>query len=196
MNDGVTRFTSRYPFVWHVIEADGAGDWLTETGLLPTAELFRIAGVTDDGANRDDFRTLPLGHGRIAIIRPQVMPDDRLLPTLAGTFRDRPNAWRQHINSHVFFWTEPRRRDAFLRACQRLRRHADAPVVLKFETAQLMDCHSGCVFWSRINTGSTVRGGSRARRDGNTLQPMVSYRSGPVAELAVHGRVTVAVHRP
>lgn len=196
MNDGISRFASRYPVVWHVIEADGAGDWLPETGLLPTAELFRIAGVVDDGANRDDFRTLPLGRGRIAVIRPQVMPDDRLRPTLAGLFRDQPNAWRRHINNHVFFWAEPRRRDAFLRACQRFRCCAPAPVVLEFETEHLLGSHGGCVFWSRINTGSTVRGGARACRDGNTLQPMASYRSGPVAELAVRGRVTVAAHHP
>ncbi|HTI82493.1 MAG TPA: hypothetical protein VL614_18730 [Acetobacteraceae bacterium] len=196
MNDGVTRFASRYPVVWHVIEAEGAGDWLPKTGLLPTAELFRIAGVADDGANRDDFRTLPLGRGRIAVIRPQVMPDDRLRPTLAGLFRDQPNAWRRHINGHVFFWTEPRRRDAFLRACQRCRPHADAPVVLEFETTNLLGCHAGSVFWSRINTGSTVRGGAHTRRDGNTLQPIANYRSGPVAELAVRGRVTTAGRRP
>jgi hypothetical protein len=196
LNDGVTRFASRYPVLWHVIEADGAGDWLTETGLLPTAELCRIAGLADDGTNRNDFRTLPLGQGRIAVIRPQVMPDDRLRPTLAGLFRDQPNAWRRHINSHVFFWTEPRRRDAFLGACQRFRPHAPEPVVLEFETANLLGSHAGCVFWSRINTGSTMRGGARTRRDGDTLQPMASYRTGPVAELAVRGRVTTAGRRP
>ena len=196
MNDGVARFTTRYPVVWHVIEADGAGDWLTGTGLLPTAELFQIAGVADNGANRDDFRALSLGQGRIAVVRPQVMPDDRLRPTLAGLFRDQPNAWRRHINGHVFFWTEPRRRDAFLRACRRFRPHAATPVVLEFETADLLGTHAGCAYWSRINTGSTMRGGARTRRDGNTLQPMDSYRSGPVAELAVRGRVTMAGRRP
>jgi hypothetical protein len=196
LNDGIARFACRYPFVWHVIEADGAGDWLTETGLLPTADLYRIAGVMDDGANRTRFRTLSLGQGRVAIVRPQVMPNDRLRPTLAGLFRDQPHAWRRHINGHVFFWTEPRRRDAFLRACQRFRPHAAAPVVLEFETANLLGRHADCVFWSRINTGSTVRGGARTRRDGDTLQPVANYRSGPVAELAVRGRVTTVGRRP
>ena len=46
MNDGAARFAARYPIVWHVIEADGAGDWLPETGLMPTADLLRIAGLT------------------------------------------------------------------------------------------------------------------------------------------------------
>ena len=82
------------------------------------------------------------------------------------------------------------------RACQRFRPHAPAPVVLEFGTANLLGSHAGCVFWSRINTGSTMRGGARTRRDGDTLQPMASYRSGPVAELAVRGRVTTAGRRP
>jgi hypothetical protein len=196
LSEGAARFAARYPIVWHVIEAEGAGDWLPETGILPTAALLRIAGVTDDGANRNDFRSLSLGQGRIAVIRPQVMPDERLRPTLAGPFRDQPNAWRRHINGHVFFWAEPRRRDAFLRACQRFRPWAAAPVVLEFDTASLLAGHASCTFWSRINTGSTVRGGARTRRDHNTLQPVGSYRFGPVAELAVRGRVTVAGCRP
>ena len=196
MNEGAARFAARYPVVWHVIEAEGAGDWLAETGLLPTAGLLRIAGTTDDGANRNEFRTLPLGQGRIAVIRPQVMPDDRLRPTLAGRFRDQPDRWRRHINGHVFFWTEPRRRDAFLRACQRFRPWAAAPVMLEFDTASLLAGHAACAFWSRINTGSTMRGGARTRRDEDTLQLVGSYRSGPVAELAVRGQVTVAGRRP
>lgn len=196
MNEGAARFAERHPIVWHVIEADGAGDWLAETGLIPTAGLLRIAGITDDGANRNDFRMLSLGQGRIAVIRPQLMPDERLRPTLAGPFRDQPDTWRRHINAHVFFWTEPRRRDAFLRACQRFRPCAAAPVVLEFDTASLLAGHAAFAFWSRINTGSTVRGGARTRRDENTLQSVGSYRSGPVAELAVRGPVTGIGHRP
>lgn len=196
MNEGAARFAARYPIVWHVIEADGAGDWLPETGLMPTAGLLRMAGIIDDGANRNDFRTLSLGRGRIAVIRPQLMPDDRLRPTLDGPFRDRPNTWRRHINSHVFFWAEPRRRDAFLRACQRFRPSAATPVVLEFDTGGLLARHAACAFWSRINSGSTVRGGAHARRDDNTLQSVGGYRSGPVAELAVRGQVTVARNRP
>jgi hypothetical protein len=196
LNDGAARFAARYPIVWHVIEADGAGDWLPETGLMPTADLLRIAGLTDDGANRNDFRTLALGRGRIAVIRPQVMPDEQLRPTLAGPFRDRPNTWRRHINAHVFFWAEPRRRDAFLRACQRFRPWAAAPVVLEFDTASLLAGHAARTFWSRINTGSTVRGGAHTRRDENTLRSVSCYRSGPVAELAVRGHVAVAGRHP
>ena len=192
MTHGAGRFVERYPVVWHVIEADGAGPWLRDTGLLPTSTLLRLAGHRDDGANRGDFRRVSFGAGRCAVIRPQVMPDDRLLPTLAGRFAGKPGAWRRHVNAHVFFWTEQRRRDAFLRACQRFRGIGEPPRVLQFDTAALLHHHAASAFWSRINTGSTLRGGARARRDDDTLCPLASYRGGAVAELAVRGRVGVS----
>ena len=80
MNDGAARLAARYPCVWHVIEADGAGPWLMQTGLLPAAELHCC------GANRGAFDRVDLGDGRAALLRPQQMPDHRLLPTLAGAF--------------------------------------------------------------------------------------------------------------
>ena len=80
LTDGAARLAARYPSVWHVIEADGAGPWLMQTGLLPAAELRCC------GANRDAFDRVDLGDGRAALLRPQQMPDHRLLPTLAGAF--------------------------------------------------------------------------------------------------------------
>ena len=195
MTDGAERFAARYPTVWHVIEAEGAGPWLSATGLLPAASLLGLAGLATDHANRDDFRPLALGEDRVAVLRPQLMADHRLAPTLAGSFAGRPGAWRAHINAHVFFWTEPRRRDAFLRACLRWRSrgraaHASAPpVVLALDTAALLARHRQSAFFARINTGSTVRGGARVRRDEATLAPVAGYRSGPVAELAIRGCV-------
>jgi hypothetical protein len=106
LSDGAARLAARYPRAWHVIEADGAGPWLMETGLLPAADL------RCGGANRDFFDCVDLGDGRTAVLRPQQMPDGRLLPTLAGAFAARPDLWRQHVDRHVFFWTEARRRDA------------------------------------------------------------------------------------
>jgi hypothetical protein len=194
LNDGAERFATRYPRIWHVIEADGAGAWLDETGLLPTASLLRMAGTNDDGINRSQFLTLSLGRGRIAVIRPQLMPDDRLVPTLAGSFTGEPRLWRKHVNAHVFFWTDPHRRDAFLRACQRLRRDAAPPGVIELDTASLLRDHAGTTFWSRINIGSTLRGGGRTIRDDNTLLSITTYRSGSVAELAVRGRVVWQGH--
>ena len=183
MTDGAARFTARYSRVWHVIEADGAGAWLAETGLLPAADLRQ-----DDG-NRDDFCSVELGNGRIAVLRPQLMPDHRLLPTLGGAFTDRPDQWRRHVNRHVFFWAEPRRRDAFARACMRSRRIGLPPLMLAVDTEALLAEHADIAFFAAINTGSTVRGGGRARRDENTLRPVADYQSGPVAELAIRGRV-------
>jgi hypothetical protein len=37
-----------------------------------------------------------------------------------------------------------------------------------------------------------VRGGARARRDEGTLRPVGDYRSGPVAEMAIRGRVDLS----
>ena len=184
MSDGAARFAARHSRVWHVIEADGAGAWLMQTGLLPAAEMIA------DSTNRDDFQRIDLGGGRVAVLRPQQMPDHRLLPTLGGTFAGRPDLWRSHVDRHVFFWVEPRRRDAFVRACIRLRRQSRAPpVIIAVDTAALLDRHGTIAAFATINTGSTVRGGARARRDENTLRPVAAYRSGTVAELAIRGRV-------
>lgn len=187
MNDGAARLAVRYPRVWHVIEADGAGPWLAETGLLPAAELRCC------GANRDGFERVDLGDDRAAVLRPQQMPDHRLLPTLAGVFAGRPELWRRFVDRHVFFWTESRRRDAFSRACIRLRGTGwPPPVVLAFDAAALLEWHGAIAFFATINTGSTVRGGARVRRDENTLRPVTEYQSGAIAELVIRGRVELA----
>ena len=195
MSVGGTRFAARFPVVWHVIEADGAGTWLHETGLLPAATLRALAGAADDGANRDSFQRLELGGGRIAVLRPQLMADRLLTPTLVGAFSGRPELWRRHIDQHVFFWTEQRRCEAFLRASRRwrVREHAAAlpPQILAFATARLLVDLTAEAFFARINTGSTLRGGGRVRRDEATFARLAAYRSGPVAELAVRGPVSL-----
>jgi hypothetical protein len=94
MSDGAARFAARYPVLWHVIEAEGAGPWLATMGLLPAAELLRRAGVSTDGRHRDDFCRVSLGNGAVALLRPQRMPDAALTPTLGGRFRGRPDACR------------------------------------------------------------------------------------------------------
>jgi Family of unknown function (DUF7002) len=191
LTDGAARFAARYPVVWHVIEAEGAGAWLSAMGLLPAAALFALAGLPDEGANRDGFQRLQVGGQLTAIVRPQLMQHARLLPTLGGRFAGDPNAWRRHINAHVFFWTEPRRRDAFIRACVRLRGCGAPPRILAIDSGSLLRCQLACAFFARINTGSTVRGGGRTHRDENTLVPVAHYRSGSVAELAIRGPVTL-----
>lgn len=187
MSGGLARLAARFPRVWHVIEADGAGPWLVETGLLPAIAL------RGDSANRDDFVSVDLGSGRTAILRPQQMPDRRLLPTLSGAFAGCPDLWREHVNRHVFFWADRRRRDAFLQTCVRLRGAAHArPVAMVVDTAGLLGRHGDIAWFATINTGSTVRGGARARRDENTLRPASAYQSGPIAELAIRGRVDLS----
>jgi hypothetical protein len=187
VNDVAAQFAARYPCVWHVIEFEGAGPWLAETGLLPAADMRQ------DAANRDGFHSLDLGQGRVAVLRPQQMPDHRLLPTLSGIFAGQPDLWRRHIDTHVFFWAEPRRRDAFACACVRLRAsRSPPPTTLAIDTAALLRRHSAIAYFARVNTGSTVRGGARSRRDENTLQPVTKYRAGPVAELAIRGRIDLS----
>jgi hypothetical protein len=193
LSDGAARLAARYPRVWHVIEADGAGAWLMETGLLPAADLYRLAGLEADGANRAAFQRVELSPGRIAMLRPQLMADQPLTATLAGSFAGRPAAWRRHIDAHVFFWPEPRRRDGFVRACARLRARgsvgAAPPRVLAIDTAALLRRHGASAFFARINTGAVLRGGVRVRRDDTTFVSVADYQSGPVAELAIKAPV-------
>jgi hypothetical protein len=116
---GAARFVARYPRVWHVIDAEGAGAWLTAIGLLPAAALFRLAGLPMMAPTAKVSAASSWAGGEKLSLRPQLMPDARLLPTLDGIFAGDPIAWRRHINAHVFFWVEERRRDAVVRAYMR-----------------------------------------------------------------------------
>jgi|HubBroStandDraft_1064217.scaffolds.fasta_scaffold45777_2 hypothetical protein len=183
-------FAARYPRVWHVTEAEGAGCEI----LYPAAILRDLASVPDDNANRDDFQCVSLPGGGQAVLRMQLMRDERLCPTLTGTFSGRPDLWRAHINRHVFFWVSEDRRDRFIKACIRLRGRGalgpgDAPVVIELDTAVLLEAHSTAAFFSLINAGSTVRGGARARRDETTLRALSDWRGERVVELAILGPV-------
>jgi len=182
-------FAARYRRVWHVIEAEGAGCEI----LYPAAMLRRLATLPDDNANRDDFQCLTLPGGGQAVLRKQLMRDERLCPTLTGTFFGRPDQWRAHINRHVFFWVSEDRRDRFIKACVRLRARGAigaglSPVVIELETASLLEEHPAA-FLSLINTGSTVRGGARARRDETTLRALRDWQRERVVELAIRGPV-------
>ena len=196
--DGIARFAARFPVVWHVVEADGLAG-VEMHGLLPAADLLRQAGAALTGQNRDDFRRVQLGDdGPSAILRFQLMADAKITPSLHGLFAGQPALWRALIDSKVFFWADPARRDSFLRACRRDRRRSRAapldepPVILAFDTAALLGTQAA-TFYSTFNTGSTVRGAARARRDENTFRPVTDYRSGPAAELAIRGPVLPAL---
>lgn len=196
--DGAARFAARFPIVWHVIEAEGLPG-LAAHGLLPASGLRRLAGAADSSANRDDYEPLALPGGGTAVLRLQIMPDAKLRPSLAGAYAGQPGMWRAHINSHVFFWADPARRDGFLRATLRERARsrtapsAAPPVVLAFDTQALLAPPGPDAFTTTFNTGSTVRGAARARRDEGTFRPVAAYRTGPVAELALRGAVAPAV---
>ena len=64
MSDGAARFAARYPVVWHVIEAEGAGPWLAATGCCRPPRCCVWPASPADGANRDDFLPLAFGGGR------------------------------------------------------------------------------------------------------------------------------------
>ena len=189
---GIEGFVARYARVWHVMEAEGTGCGM----LYPAAMLLSLSGLPADGANRDDFELLSLPGGATAVLRKQLMPDERLRPTLSGKFADRPDLWRDHINRHVFFWVSTDRRDRFLSACAKSRARGAigtgcAPVVIELDTASLLAAHPDAAFFSRINTGSTVRGGARTRRDETTLRPVHAWRGERAVELAIRGPVAV-----
>jgi len=197
--DGIARFAARFPVVWHVVEADGLAG-VDAHGLLPAADLLRQAGAAPTDRNRDDFLHLQLGDGGpSAVLRFQLMADAKITPSLHGLFAGQPALWRALIDSQVFFWADPARRDSFLRACRRDRRRSQSapldepPVILAFDTAALLAAQSAAAFYSTFNTGSTVRGAARARRDENTFRPVTDYRSGPAAELAIRGPVLPAL---
>ena len=191
---GIAGFAARYPLVWHVIEAEGAG---CDT-LYPAATLRRLCGLPADSTNRETFQRLALPGGAPAVLRLQLMPDARLMPTLGGTFTGRPDLWRALINRHVFFWADEDRRDRFLRACIRLRGcsetgQAPTPVVIAIDTARRLKARGEAAFFSRINTGSTLRGGARTVRDETTLRALPLWRGEPVVELAIRGPVPLSV---
>lgn len=193
MSGGLTGFAARYPLVWHVIEAEGAGC----RTLYPAATLRNQCGLPADSANREAFQRLELPGGGTAILRLQQMPDERLSPSSSGAFSGQPDLWRDHINQHVFFWAVADRRDRFLSACVRLRAHgasdnsAKRPVIIAVATTFLLTAHAEAAFFSRFNTGSTVRGGRRARRDETALRPVHTWNGERAVELAIRGPVTL-----
>lgn len=198
LETGAERFCARHPRVWHVIEADGL-EGARLHGLRPAAELRTLAGMAEDYRNRPDFLPVALPGGGGAVLRPQLMLDDDLLPTLTGEYAGRPDLWRRLIDSHVFFWATADRRDRFLNAVTWARRRSPGarsshrPVVLEWDTRRLLAAHGDAASYSVINTGSTVRGGARTRRDETTFRPVRDFAAErrPAAELAVRAATPV-----
>ncbi len=195
MTDGAARIAKRYPVVWHVIEAEGAVADADQLELLPAAELRQYAGFSGTAANRDDFEAIELGEGRLAVLRPQQMPDQRLARSLGGAFAGQPDRWRQHVDRHIFFWACENRRNRFIAACRRDRARSmrlglgRAPVILAADTAMLLDRYGTIAYFATFNTGSTVQGGATAARDEGTYRRIADYRWGKVAELAIRGSI-------
>jgi hypothetical protein len=189
----LAAFAARYPRVWHVIEAEGACCDV----LYPAATLRQRAGAPEDNANREDFQRLMLPDGGTAVLRQQLMRDERLGPTLAGSFLGRPDLWRRHIDRHVFFWLSEDRRDRFIKACVRLRTRGQtctglAPAVIEIDTTRLLAAHGSAAWFAMFNTGSTVRGGARVRRDETTFRSLRTWQGQRAVELAIRSPVSLA----
>jgi len=190
------------PFVWHVAEAESvpgirARGLLPANALLPTSRhgAWRAAFVQEDGA----------------VLRFQQMSDARLLPHLRGRFAGRPEAWRAHIDSHVFFWCQSGPRDRFVAATVRERRahwrragragSPPPPAILRFDLADILRAVPGLAYASLINSGSLVLG--KTWRDEATLRPVTEWdrswrtpggrRDRQAQELAIRGPLPVGL---
>lgn len=194
---GAGRFAARFPAVWHVIEAEGVPA-ARRFGLLPAAGLRALAGAPACDANRDDFAPLALPGGYTAVLRFQQMRDEALRPSLRGAYAGRPDLWRAMLDRRVFFWTDPDRCRAFMRAMRRERAKSRGapgeaePVVLAFDTADLLCAHAAQAAYSTFNTGSPVRGGKHTPRDEHSFRPVAQYRGEKAAELVIEGRIEPA----
>lgn len=198
---GAGRFAARFPTVWHVIEAEGLPA-ARRFGLLPAAGLRALAGAAACDANRDDFAPLALPGGHTAVLRFQLMRDEALRPSLRGAYAGRPDLWRAMLDRRVFFWADPDRCRAFVRATRRERAKSRGapgkaePVVLAVATADLLRAHAARAAYSTFNTGSPVRGGKRTPRDEHSFRPVAQYRGEKAAELVVEGGVEPALLPP
>lgn len=185
-------FAARHPRAWHLVEGDGLAGVRRE-GLLPAALLKARAGIAD-GGNREAYRRI----GE-AVLRPQYMRDQRLLPSLHGRFAGDAAAWRGFVDAHVFFWADEARVAGFVGATRRMRQAqepgAPPPVLLEFDTAALLAGLAAPAFFTRVNSGSTLRGGARIIRDEALFQPVAAWRAGRAAELAVRGPVPAGALR-
>ena len=95
------------------------------------------------------------------------------------------------LRSACVFWVTEDRRDRFLRACVRLRargkRPGADPVVIAVETAAAAGKAGGDGVLLLLNTGSTLRGGGRTKRDEMTLQALRLWGGEHAVELAIRG---------
>ncbi len=159
-----------------MIEAEGLPGALS-AGLLPAAMLR-----PGDGRRREGF-VPATGPGGPALLRFQQMHDAQLTPWLRGRFAGRPDLWRAHVDSHVFFWCCPRRRDAFIAAVRRERARGwraqgrtgepPPPVTLAFSLAALLDRHGDAARACLINSGSITLG--KTWRDEATFRPVAEW---------------------
>ena len=197
LSDGAARLAARYPRVWHVIEADGAGAWLTETGLLPAADLYRLAGLEADGANRDAFPADRAGPGPDRhpapaidggsasrrhigwqLRRPSRLPGAGISMHMCSSGRNRDGATVSSVPAHGCGHAAASSSGCGTpaRACDR---HLNAALAATAQAPFSLASTRVPCFAVAPASGATTR----------PLCRLANYRSGPVAELAIKAPV-------
>jgi hypothetical protein len=186
------ELAERHPHLWHMAEVEN-WELIQERGLLSTSallDLFEYEGPARE-AIESAYRaeSVVIEHPKLgrATIRDQgPMHSDAVVARFLDDLT--PAEWYRTLNSRVFFWLTEERLERLLGAgAYRSRPH----MVLKLDTAALLERHLEKVTLSPINSGAIFAGG-RTRRGPQTFSRFADYpwerragRSELVVELAV-----------
>ena len=179
----IEQFTSLYPRLYHMAEADS---WpaIQMHGLLSTKallDLFEYKGQQrHEIATQHRPRSVAIEHPKhgIAVIRDQKPMNPKMLRQALTDMNEQQ--WYELLNSRCFFWPTQDRLRRFLRAYQ------DRPrIVITVDTRTLLECHWDNITLSRINSGAVRH--VKHKRGSTTFQSIEEYlvNGRNVAELTV-----------
>lgn len=200
-----------YPRLWHMAE-DGSWPSISERGLLSTSALLDLYDVCGErrfaieSCHRPESVTISKAGLPDAVIRDQKpMSTEALNKCLEPGITAQ--VWYETLNDKTFFWTSRER----LRRLLGARAYRETPqIVLTINTETLVNQHSGRIYLSPINSGSTIF--NPQPRGSSTFLPIEDYpfedwkqkrtsAAKAVAEVVVSGGVpdiashVLAVHR-
>jgi len=190
------ELAERHPHLWHMAEVEN-WELIQDRGLLSTSALLDLFEYK--GTGREEIEaayrasSVAVEHPKLgkATIRDQgPMHSDAVVARFLDDLT--PAEWYRTLNSRVFFWLTEERLERLLGAgAYRSRPH----MVLKLDTAALLERHLEQVTLSPINSGAIFPGG-RTRRGPQTFSRFEDYPWGQrkgnrelVVELAVDGAV-------
>lgn len=187
------QFALYYPRLYHMAEA-GVWPSIQRHGLLSTVALLDLFEINDDrrrailSEHRPESVTIthPV-HGSAVIRDQKPMRESALRKCLRGM---TPQQWYEMLNERVFFWVTPARVQTLLNArAYRNREHT----VITLDTAGLVAKYASRMFFSPINSGSTIYNPQERGRE--TFRALQTYpfeersrlrgRNNAVAEVAV-----------